>query len=178
MIKEKESWPGHFPGQSGQMDQKHSENPNKHSFRNANEKDSVRGRTGKRQRVRSPWYVSPLTRSSVNVDNWTLNRAHWRGRKLGPLTNAFAILLCLLLCPLMWQACQNLTFTVVLRGRRGTPGTGRLGLGSGERDARDAAPLLRGMRGTKSPPPSCHVAGVPQPHTYRRFLCGRRGTYT
>ena len=124
MITEKESRPGHYPGQSWQMDQEHSENPNKHSLRNEYEKDSVRGGAGKRLRVRSPWYASPLTCFSVNVDNWNLNRAHWRGRKLGPLTNAFATLLSLLLGPLMWQACHNLAFTVVLRGRRGTHGTG------------------------------------------------------
>ena len=49
---------------------------------------------------------------------------------------------------------------------------GALGLGLGARDARDAAPLLRGRRGTNSHPPSFHVAGVAgvaQPHIYRRF---------
>ena len=62
-----------------------------------------------------------------------------------------------------WQAWHNLTSTVVLRGRRGTiahPRSfcvagaslmalgGALGPGLGGRDARDAAPLLRGRRGT------------------------------
>ena len=48
-----------------------------------------------------------------------------------------------------WQAWHNLTSTVVLRGRRGTDGTGwRAWTGLGARDARDAAPLLRGTRGT------------------------------
>ena len=37
------------------------------------------------------------------------------------------------------------------------------------RDARDAAPLLRGRRGTWWHPPWFHVAGVAQPHIYRRF---------
>ena len=46
---------------------------------------------------------------------------------------------------------------------------GAHGLGSGARDARDVAPLLRGMRGKKSHPPSCHVVGVPQPDIYPRF---------
>ena len=47
-------------------------------------------------------------------------------------------------------AWHNLTSTVVLRGRRGTHGTGWrawTGLGA-RRDARDAAALLRGRRGT------------------------------
>ena len=49
-----------------------------------------------------------------------------------------------------WQAWHNLTSTVVLRGRRGTDGTGwRPWAGfRRRRDARDAAPLLRGRRGT------------------------------
>ena len=48
-----------------------------------------------------------------------------------------------------WQAWHNLTSTVVLRGRRGTDGTGwRAWTGLGARDARDAAPLLCGRRGT------------------------------
>ena len=72
-----------------------------------------------------------------------------------------------------WQACHNLTFTVVLRGRRGTDGTGwRAWSGLG---ACDAAALC--------------VAGVAQPHIHLRFtwqachnltftvvLRGRRGT--
>ena len=62
-----------------------------------------------------------------------------------------------------WQAWHKLTSTVLSRGRRGTiahPRSfcvagvvhmalgGALGLGLGARDARDAAPLLRGRRGT------------------------------
>ena len=62
-----------------------------------------------------------------------------------------------------WQAWHKLTSTVLSRGRRGTfshlpsfcvAGValmalgGALGLGLGARDARDAAPLLRGRRGT------------------------------
>ena len=101
-----------------------------------------------------------------------------------------------------WQAWHNLTSTVVLRGRRGTDGTGwrawtgfhvagvaqphiyrrfawqawdrwhwvaRLDWFRRRRDARDAAPLLRGRRGTWWHPPWFHVAGVAQPHIYRRF---------
>ena len=73
-----------------------------------------------------------------------------------------------------WQAWHNLTSTVVLRGRRGTYGTGwRAWTWLG---ARDAAAFC--------------VAGVAQPHIYRHFtwqawhnltstvvLRGRRGTY-
>ena len=73
-----------------------------------------------------------------------------------------------------WQAWHNLTSTVVLRGRRGTHGTGwRAWTGLG---ARDAAPLC--------------VAGVAQPDIHLRFtwqawhkltstvvLRGRRGTH-
>ena len=62
-----------------------------------------------------------------------------------------------------WQAWHNLTSTFVSRGRCGTISHlpsfcvagvalmvlgGALGLGLGARDARDAAPLLRGRRGT------------------------------
>ena len=105
-----------------------------------------------------------------------------------------------------WQAWHNLTSTVVLRGKRGTYGTGwRAWTWLG---ARDAAALcvagvvqphiyrrfvwqachlwhwvarldlvrrpwrrgiLRGRRGTTSHLPSFHVAGVAQPHIYRRF---------
>ena len=70
-----------------------------------------------------------------------------------------------------WQAWHNLTSTVVLRGRRGTDGTGvaRLDWFRRRRDARDAASLLRGRRGTWWHPPWFHVAGVAQPHIYRRF---------
>ena len=73
-----------------------------------------------------------------------------------------------------WQAWHNLTSTVVLHGRRGTYGTGwRAWTWLG---ARDAAAFC--------------VAGVAQPHIYRRFawqawhnltstvvVRGRRGTY-
>ena len=76
-----------------------------------------------------------------------------------------------------WQAWHKLTSTVLSRGRRGTTSegvalmalAGALGLGLGARDARDAAPLLRGRRGTWWHPPWFHVAGVTQPHIYRRF---------
>ena len=62
-----------------------------------------------------------------------------------------------------WQAGHLVTSTLISRGRRGTiahPRSfcvagvvqmalgGALGLGLGARDARDAAPLLRGRRGT------------------------------
>ena len=76
-------------------------------------------------------------------------------------------------CRFAWQAWHKLTSTVVLRGRRGTHGTGwRAWTGLG---ARDAAALC--------------VAGVAQPYSYCRFtwqawhkltstvvLRGRRGT--
>ena len=76
-------------------------------------------------------------------------------------------------CRFAWQAWHKLTSTVVLRGRRGTNGTGwRAWTGLG---ARDAAALC--------------VAGVPQPDIHLRFtwqawhkltstvvLRGRRGT--
>ena len=76
-------------------------------------------------------------------------------------------------CRFAWQAWHKLTSTVVLRGRRGTDGTGwRAWTGLG---ARDAAALC--------------VAGVPQPDIHLRFtwqawhkltstvvLRGRRGT--
>ena len=57
-----------------------------------------------------------------------------------------------------WQAWHKLTSAVVLRGRRGTDGTGWRRLG------RAWAPVtprrtLRGRRGTTSHPPSFHVAG-------------------
>ena len=49
-----------------------------------------------------------------------------------------------------WQAWHNLTSTVVLRGRRGTDRhwVARLDWFRRRRDARDAASLLRGRRGT------------------------------
>ena len=76
-------------------------------------------------------------------------------------------------CRFTWQAWHKLTSTVVLRGRRGTHGTGwRAWTGLG---ACDAAALcvagvaqphihcrLRGRRGTNSHPPSFCVAGVAQ----------------
>ena len=76
-----------------------------------------------------------------------------------------------------WQAWHKLTSTVVLRGRRGTHGTGwRAWTGLVARNARDAAALC--------------VAGVAQTHIHRRFawqawhnltstvvLRGRRGTH-
>ena len=76
-----------------------------------------------------------------------------------------------------WQAWHKLTSTVVLRGRRGTHGTGwRAWTGLVARDGRDAATLC--------------VAGVAQTHIHRRFawqalhnltstvvLHGRRGTH-
>ena len=61
-----------------------------------------------------------------------------------------------------WQAWHLVTSTLISRGRRGTNSQppsfcvagvalmvlgGALGLGLGARDARDAAPLLRGRRG-------------------------------
>ena len=75
-----------------------------------------------------------------------------------------------------WQAWHNLTSTVVLRGRRGTDGTGWrawTGLGAAVTPVTPrhfcVAPLLRGRRGTWWHPPWFHVAGVAQPHIYRRF---------
>ena len=49
-----------------------------------------------------------------------------------------------------WQAWHNLTSTVVLRGRRGTDGSGWRPWAAfrRRRDARDAALFLRGRRGT------------------------------
>ena len=66
-----------------------------------------------------------------------------------------------------WQAWHKLTSTVVLRGRRGTYGTGWrpwAGIWHLWRRA-----TLRGRRGTTWHPPSFHVAGVAQTHIYRRF---------
>ena len=93
-----------------------------------------------------------------------------------------------------WPAWHNLTSTVVLRGRRGTYGTGwRAWTWLGARDAAafcvagvaqphiyrhftwqawhhlTSTVVLRGRRGTTSHLPSFHVAGVAQPHIYRRF---------
>ena len=70
-------------------------------------------------------------------------------------------------CRFTWQAWHKLTSTVVLRGRRGTHGTGwRAWTGLG---ARDAAALC--VAGVAQPdiPPSFHVAGVAQTHIHCRF---------
>ena len=78
-----------------------------------------------------------------------------------------------------WQAWHLGTSTFVLRGRRGTYGTGlvlvaRLGpvLVAG-----DAAALCVAGRGTWGHPPSFHVAGVALGDIHLRVLRGRRGTY-
>ena len=96
--------------------------------------------------------------------------------------------------PFTWQVWHNLTSTVVLRGRRGTYGTGwrawtwfrrvtprhfcvaGVALGDIHLDFTwqawhncTSTVVLRGRRGTNSHPPSFHVAGVAQPHIYRRF---------
>ena len=70
-------------------------------------------------------------------------------------------------CRFAWQAWHKLASTVVLRGRRGTYGTGWrpwAGIGRLWRRA-----TLRGRRGTTWHPPSFHVAGVAQTHIYRCF---------
>ena len=64
-----------------------------------------------------------------------------------------------------WQAWRNLTSTFVLRGRRGTHGTGwRAWVGLVARDAAwhklTSTFVLRGRRGAISHPPSFCVAGV------------------
>ena len=65
-----------------------------------------------------------------------------------------------------WQASHKLTSTVILRGRRGTYGTGwRPWAGIWRRGA---ASLCVGRDTTWHPPPF-HVAGVAQTHIYRRF---------
>ena len=66
-----------------------------------------------------------------------------------------------------WQAWHKLTSTVVLRGRRGTYGTGWRPWAGIWRLWRRAT--LRGRRGTTWHPPSFHVAGVAQTHIYRHF---------
>ena len=69
-----------------------------------------------------------------------------------------------------WQAWHNLTSTVVLRGMRGTYGTGWrpwAGICRLWRPGRRAT--LRGRRGTWWHPPWYHVAGVAQSHIYCRF---------
>ena len=100
-----------------------------------------------------------------------------------------------------WHAWDKLTSTVVLRGRRGTHGTGwRAWTGLGACDAAAlcvSTVVLRGRRGTygtgwrpwagiwrRGAAPLC-VAGVAQPDIHLRFtwqawhdvLRGRRGTY-
>ena len=65
-----------------------------------------------------------------------------------------------------WQAWHKVTSTVVLRGRRGTDGTGwRAWTGLGACDAG----TLRGRRGTNSHVLSFCVAGVAQTHIHCRF---------
>ena len=83
-----------------------------------------------------------------------------------------------------WQAWHLVTSTLISRGRRGTIAHplsfcvagaslmalgGALGPGLVARDARGAAPLLRGRRGTWWGPPWFHVAGVAQSHIHGRF---------
>ena len=69
-----------------------------------------------------------------------------------------------------WQAWHNLTSTIVVAGVPLMVLGGALGLGLGARDAPDAAPLLRGRRGTNSHPPWFHVAGVAEPYSRGPFL--------
>ena len=66
-----------------------------------------------------------------------------------------------------WQAWHNLTSTVVLRGRRGTYGTGWRAWARICRLWRRGT--LRGSRGTWWHPPSFHVAVVAQTHIHGRF---------
>ena len=66
-----------------------------------------------------------------------------------------------------WPAWHKLTSTVVLRGRRGTYGTGWRPWARIWRLWRRGT--LRGRRGTTSHPPSFRVAGVAQTHIHRRF---------
>ena len=68
-----------------------------------------------------------------------------------------------------WQAWHKLTSTVVLRGRRGTYGTGWRPWAGIWRLWRRAT--LRGRRGTWWHPPLFHVAGVAQTRIHRRFAC-------
>ena len=66
-----------------------------------------------------------------------------------------------------WQAWHHLTFTLVLRGRRGTHGTGWRAWARSSRAWRRGT--LRGRRGTWWHPPSFHVAGVAPSHIHLRF---------
>ena len=66
-----------------------------------------------------------------------------------------------------WQAWHNLTSAFVLRGRRGTHGTGWRAWAGLVAD--DAAALCVAGRGTISHPLSFHVAGVAQSHNRFRF---------
>ena len=66
-----------------------------------------------------------------------------------------------------WQAWHKLTSAVVLRGRRGTDGTGWRPWAGIWRLGRRAT--FRGRRSTTSHPPSFHVAGVAQTDICRRF---------
>ena len=70
-------------------------------------------------------------------------------------------------CRFTWQAWHELTFTVVLRGRRGTYGTWWRPWARIWRLWRRGS--LRGRRGTSRYPPSFHVAGVARTHIHRRF---------
>ena len=65
-----------------------------------------------------------------------------------------------------WQVWHELTSTVVLRGRRGTYGTGWRPWARIWRLWRRGT--LRGRRGTTRHPPSFHVAGVARTHIHRR----------
>ena len=96
------------------------------------------------------------------------------GRDLAPVTPRYAAPLCVagvaqpdIHLRFTWQAWHKLTSTVVLRGRRGTYGTGWRPWAGIWRLWRRAT--LRGRRGTTWHPPSFHVAGVAQTHIYRRF---------
>ena len=66
-----------------------------------------------------------------------------------------------------WQAWHKLTSAVVLRGKRGTDGTGWRPWAGIWHLGRRAT--LRGRRGTTSHPPSFCVAGVAQTDIYLRF---------
>ena len=66
-----------------------------------------------------------------------------------------------------WQAWHKLTSTIVLRGRRGTDGTGWRAWSWFGRPWRRGT--LRGRRGTFSHPRLFCVAGMAQTHIYHRF---------